>query len=169
MLDEERLLSTNSQQTIDKWLFTADQLHSLKHGWELSYGLKFQDSKHRSYQTTVDKNGTEIPDATSLVNIEERILSFYGGMSKQFSEQISVEASVEAEQYHSPLWHKWHVYPTLSASWKADPNNTLDLSFSSNSTFPSYWTTMSSIYYASTIWRYGGTPTSNPTLPTRRV
>ena len=162
MLDEERLLSTNSQQTIDKWLFTADQSHSLKHGWELSYGLKFQDCKHRSFQTTVNKNGTEIPDATSQVNIEERILSFYGGMNKQFSKQLSVEASVEAEQYHSPLWHKWHVYPTLSALWKATPNNTLDLSFSSNSTFPSYWTTMSSIYYASTYMEIWGNPNLKP-------
>ena len=28
MLDEERILYTNSKQVIDKWLFTADQSHS---------------------------------------------------------------------------------------------------------------------------------------------
>ena len=36
-------------------------------------------------------------------SIEERILSFYGGISKQINERISLEASVEAEQYHSPV------------------------------------------------------------------
>lgn len=28
MLDEERILYTNSKQVIDKWLFTADQSHT---------------------------------------------------------------------------------------------------------------------------------------------
>lgn len=46
MLDEERILYTNSKQVIDKWLFTADQSHSLKKGWELSYGMKFQSSNN---------------------------------------------------------------------------------------------------------------------------
>ena len=155
MLDEERNLYTNSKQVIDKWLFTADQSHSLKHGWELSYGIKFQKSDNRSYQTTINKDGAEVPDATSEVNIEERILSVYGGISKQINERISLEASIEAEQYHSPQWNKWHIYPTLSTMWKANPSNILNLSFSSNSKFPSYWSTMSSIYYASNymeIW-----------------
>ena len=80
--------------------------------------MKFQNSNNRSYQATTNKDGADIPDATSQVNIEERILSFYGGISKQINERISLEASVEAEQYHSPQWNKWHIYPTLNASWK---------------------------------------------------
>ena len=162
MLDEERILYTNSKQVIDKWLFTADQSHSLKKGWELSYGMKFQNSNNRSYQATTNKDGADIPDATSQVNIEERILSFYGGISKQINERISLEASVEAEQYHSPQWNKWHIYPTLNASWKANPGNILNLSFSSSSQFPSYWSTMSSIYYASTYMEIWGNPHLKP-------
>lgn len=72
ILDEDRILYTNSKQVIDKWLFTADQSHSLKKGWELSYGMKFQNSNNRSYQATTNKDGAEIPDATSQVNIEEK-------------------------------------------------------------------------------------------------
>ncbi len=59
--------------------------------------MKFQNSNNRSYQATTNKDGADIPDATSQVNIEERILSFYGGISKQINERISLEASVEAE------------------------------------------------------------------------
>jgi len=162
MLDEERNLYTNSKQVIDKWLFTADQSHSLKHGWELSYGMKFQKSDNRSYQTTINKDGAEVPDATSEVNIEEKILSVYGGMSKQINERISLEASVEAEQYHSPQWNKWHIYPTISAMWKANPSNILNLSFCSNSKFPSYWSTMSSSYYASNYMEIWGNPNLKP-------
>lgn len=124
--------------------------------------MKFQNYNNRSYQTTTNKDGAEIPDATNQVNIKERILSFYGGISKQINERISLEASVEAEQYHSPQWNKWHIYPTLNASWKANPGNILNLSFSSSSQFPSYWSTMSSIYYASTYMEIWGNPHLKP-------
>ena len=137
-------------------------VHSLKKGWELSYGMKFQNSNNRSYQATTNKDGADIPDATSQVDIEERILSFYGGISKQINERISLEASVEAEQYHSPQWNKWYIYPTLNASWKANSGNILNLSFSSNSQFPNYWSTMSSIYYASTYMEIWGNPHLKP-------
>ena len=36
----ERNLTSGSEQTINKWMFTADQTHSLAHGWGLSYGVK---------------------------------------------------------------------------------------------------------------------------------
>ncbi len=162
ILDSERNLNTNSKQVIDKWLFTIDQSHSFKHGWELSYGMKYQTSKNKSYQTTTCKDGTELPDASNSVNIEERIWNLYGGLSKQINEQVSIEASIEAEQYHSPLWRKWHVYPTINASWKINANHILNLSFCSNSEFPSYWSTMSSIYYASTYTEIWGNPNLKP-------
>ncbi len=162
MLDEERILYTNSKQVINKWIFTADQSHSLKQGWELSYGMKYQNCSNKSYQTTTNKNGKEIPDATSQVNTQEKIMSVYGSLRKQINERISLEASVEAEQYHSPQWNKWHVYPTLNVSWKANLSNILSLSFSSNLKFPSYWSTMSSIYYSSTYMEIWGNPHLKP-------
>ena len=63
LYDTERDLTTNSRQTINKWLFAADQSHYLKHGWGLSYGVKAQFSRNDSYQTTLDKQGNELPDA----------------------------------------------------------------------------------------------------------
>ncbi len=162
ILDDERDLNTNSKQVIDKWLFTIDQTHSLKHQLKLSYGTKFQTSKNKSYQVTTYKDGSALPDASSSANVEEKIWNLYGGLSKQINEQISLEASVEAELYHSPQWSKWHIYPTVNASWKVKPSNVLNLSFSSNSEFPSYWSTMSSIYYASTYTEIWGNPNLKP-------
>lgn len=156
--ETERNLTSGSEQTINKWMFTADQTHSLSHGWGLSYGVKGQFTSNKSYQTTIDKDGTILPDGTSSVDNNERIWNIYAGFSKQINKALSLEASVAAEQYHSPIWDKWRVYPTLNALWNVNDNHLLNLSFSSNSEFPSYWSTMSNVFYSSTYTEIHGNP-----------
>ena len=162
MQETERNLTSGSEQTINKWMFTADQTHSLAHGWGLSYGVKGQFTSNKSYQTTIDKDGTILPDGTSSVDNNERIWNIYAGLSKQINKAISLEASVAAEQYHSPVWDKWRVYPTLNALWNVNDNHLLNLSFSSNSEFPSYWSTMSNVFYSSTYTEIHGNPDLKP-------
>ena len=160
--ETERNLTSGSEQTINKWMFTADQTHSLAHGWGLSYGVKGQFTSNKSYQTTIGKDGTILPDGTSSVDNNERIWNIYAGFSKQINKAISVEASVAAEQYHSPVWDEWRVYPTLNALWNVNDNHLLNLSFSSNSEFPSYWSTMSNVFYSSTYTEIHGNPDLKP-------
>ena len=162
MSETERNLTSGSEQTINKWMFTADQTHSLAHGWGLSYGVRGQFTSNKSYQTTIDKDGTIQPNGTSSVDNNERIWNIYAGFSKQINKAISVEASVAAEQYHSPIWDKWRVYPTLNALWNVNDNHLLNLSFSSNSEFPSYWSTMSNVFYSSTYTEIHGNPDLKP-------
>ena len=162
MSETERNLTSGSEQTINKWMFTADQTHSLSHGWGLSYGVKGQFTSNKSYQTTIDKDGSVLPDGTSSVDLNERIWNLYAGFSKQINKALSLEASVAAEQYHSPIWDKWRVYPTLNALWNVNDNHLLNLSFSSNSEFPSYWSTMSNVFYSSTYSEIHGNPDLKP-------
>ena len=162
MSETERNLTSGSEQTINKWMFTADQTHLLAHGWGLSYGVKGQFTSNKSYQTTIDKDGSVLPDGTSSVDLNERIWNLYAGFSKQINKAISLEASVAAEQYHSPIWDKWRVYPTLNALWNVNDNHLLNLSFSSNSEFPSYWSTMSNVFYSSTYTEIHGNPDLKP-------
>ena len=162
MPETERNLTSGSEQTINKWMFTADQTHSLAHGWGLSYGVKGQFTSNKSYQTTIDKDGTIQPNGTSSVDNNERIWNIYAGFNKQINKAISVEGSVAAEQYHSPIWDKWRVYPTLNALWNVNDNHLLNLSFSSNSEFPSYWSTMSNVFYSSTYSEIHGNPDLKP-------
>ena len=162
MSETERNLTSGSEQTINKWMFTADQTHSLAHGWGLSYGVKGQFTSNKSYQTTIDKDGTILPDGTSSVDNNERIWNIYAGFSKQINKAISLEASVAAEQYHSPVWDEWRMYPTLNALWNVNDNHLLNLSFSSNSEFPSYWSTMSNVFYSSTYTEIHGNPDLKP-------
>lgn len=162
MPETERNLTSGSEQTINKWMFTADQTHSLAHGWGLSYGVKGQFTSNKSYQTTIDKDGTIQPNGTSSVDNNERIWNIYAGFSKQINKVLSFEASVAAEQYHSPIWDKWRIYPTLNALWHVNDNHLLNLSFSSNSEFPSYWSTMSNVFYSSTYSEIHGNPDLKP-------
>lgn len=162
MSETERNLTSGSEQTINKWMFTADQTHLLAHGWGLSYGVKGQFTSNKSYQTTIDKDGSVLPDGTSSVDLNERIWNIYAGFSKQINKALSFEASVAAEQYHSPIWDKWRIYPTLNALWHVNDNHLLNLSFSSNSEFPSYWSTMSNVFYSSTYSEIHGNPDLKP-------
>lgn len=155
-----RNLYVDSRQKVSKWLFTADQTHSLPKGWELNYGGKAQFTNNNSYQTTFNADHQPLPDATSHVDYNERILNAYAGFSKQIGQSFSLDASLTAEQYHATKWNEWRIYPQFNAMWNINEKNMLNLAFSSEAIYPSYWSTMSSIYYASAyseIW-------SNPDL-----
>ena len=162
LLDISRNLYVDSRQKVSKWLFTADQTHSLPKGWELSYGGKAQFTNNNSYQTTLDANRQPLPDATSHVDYDERIMNGYVGLGKQIGESLNIESSVTAEQYHTTKWNEWRIYPQFNVMWNVNSNNMLNLSFSSEAQYPSYWSTMSGIYYASVYSEIWGNPDLKP-------
>ena len=158
MYDQTRNLYVDSRQKVGKWLFTADRTHPLPHEWELMYGAKAQFTNNNSYQTTLDEQRQPIADATSYVDYNERILNAYAGFSKQIGQSLSFDASLTAEQYHATKWNEWRIYPQFNAMWNINEKNMLNLSFSSEAIYPSYWSTMSSIYYSSTYSEIWGNP-----------
>ena len=159
---DRRVVAAKSDQTIRKWLFTADQVHTLGHGWQLSYGLEWQTTNNKSYQTTLNDAGIVIPEATSEVNIDEQRFNGYIGFSKQFGKGVSLETTLAIENYHTPQWNDWRVFPTLNAAWQVNSYHTLNLSFNSNATYPSYWSTMNQIYYSSAYSEIWGNPLLRP-------
>ena len=162
MYDSNRNLSVDSRQKVSKWLIYADQTHTLRNGWEIFYGSKAQFTNNNSYQTTLDENRQPIADATSHVDYDERILNVYSGFSKQVGEALNLEASLTAEQYHATKWNEWRIYPQFNAMWNVNDKNMLNLSFSSKAIYPSYWSTMSSIYYSSVYSEIWGNPDLKP-------
>ena len=160
--DISRNLHVDSRQKVSKWLFTADQTHSLSNGWELSYGGKAQFTNNNSYQTTLNESRQPLPDASSRVDYDERIMNGYIGLSKQIDKSLTLEASVTAEQYHATKWNEWRIYPQFNAMWNINDKNMLNLAFSSEAVYPSYWSTMSSIYYTSAYSEIWGNPDLKP-------
>ena len=162
LYEANRNLSVDSRQRISKWLFSADQSHNLGHGWELNYGVEAQLTRNESYQTTLDADSRVIPDASTHVDYDERIFDVYAGFCKQFSPSFSVDASLGAEHYDAPKWNEWRMYPTLNALWTVNKQNTLTFSFNSQAVFPTYWSTMSSIFYTSAYSEIWGNPDLKP-------
>ncbi len=162
IFETERNLLSESDQEIDKWLVTADQSHDMKNGWGLVYGAKAQFTRNDSYQKTLTMTGQELPEGTSHVDIDEQIINGYVGFSKQWSEKLSMDASITLENFHSPQWNEWYVYPTLNILWNATEKHLFNLSFTSDSEYPSYWSTMNSIHYSSTYSEIWGNPYLKP-------
>ena len=162
LYDNTRNLSVSSRQRINKWIFTLDQSHSLKNGWELNYGIETQQTNNMSYQTTLDVEGHPIAEANSSVDYNERIVDIYTGFNKQITPAVSLEVSIGAQHYHAQKWDEWRLYPTVNALWIIDKKNNLNFSFNSQAVYPTYWSTMNSIFYTSAYSEIWGNPDLKP-------
>lgn len=160
--DETRDLVSHSNQTIDKWLVAADQSHQLGKSWTIDYGAKGQFTRNNNTQRTTDAQGNVVEDATSALCFDERIVSLYAGFSKQVCKSLFLQMQAEVENFHTPVWNKWNVYPGMNLSWQASPKHMLNLSLSSESDFPSYWATMNTVQYASAYDEIHGSPNLRP-------
>ena len=143
-------------------MVALDETNKLSKKLSLNYGLRAQTSNNKAYQNTFSDDGKPLTDGTSSVDNNERIYDVYAGFSAQLSQELSLQASAEVENYHSPIWNRWHVYPTVNMTWMVDNNNMLNLSFNSDSKYPSYWSVMSSVYYSSTYSEIWGNPQLKP-------
>ena len=120
-----------------------------------------QITRHNSWQNTYLPSGEPVEGGTSSIGYTERISSFYASLSNSWK-TVSAELGVQAENYYTPDWKKWRIYPTLNVMWKANDNNSLNFSFSSNATYPSYWTLMNSVFHSSTYTEVWGNPELKP-------
>ena len=157
-----RDLTSNSGQRINKWLFYLSQEHSLKNGWGLNYGAKLNLTSNKSYQRCKDAQGNQVPESNSTSNIDEKSVNFYAGFNKSFGDKFSVDASLAAEYYHTNVWNDWNLFPTLNATYRITDGNLIQLSFSSDRTYPSYWSTFSNVFYSGAYTEVHGNPLLRP-------
>lgn len=133
----ENAFVSTSDQRIDRWKVYADQSHSLVNEWTLNYGASF---------TYVNDRNTQFYDRTDMAgnNTESRIDEYtynvYTGFSKQLNEQWNVSASAAVEYYKMMDYEKWAVYPTFSLNYMPSVSHIFQLEFSSDKTYPDYWT-----------------------------
>ena len=77
----------------------------------------------------------------------EQTLNFYAGFNKSFGDKLSLDVSLATEQFHTPVWNEWNLYPTLNLSYVPSAGNIWQLSFSSDKNYPDYWATQDAISY----------------------
>ena len=135
---------TEDAQRINAWKFYVSQEHQLKHGWGLNYGAVYSTSVDNSYQRY---SGNEGLPSDMDSRRREQTLNLYAGFSKSFGEDLSVDFSLAAERYRTPVWDEWSWYPNLTATYKPSASHIVQLSFSSDKRYPGYWAVQDAVSY----------------------
>lgn len=135
---------TEDAQRINAWKFYVSQEHQLKHGWGLNYGAVYSTSVDNSYQRY---SGNEGSPSDMDSRRREQTLNVYAGFSKSFGEDLSVDFSLAAERYRTPVWDEWSWYPNLTAMYKPSASHIVQLSFSSDKRYPGYWAVQDAVSY----------------------
>lgn len=66
----------------------------------------------------------------------EQTLNFYAGFNKSFGDNLSLDASLAAEQFHTTVWNEWSLYPAFNLNYTPAPGNVWQLSLSSDKSYP---------------------------------
>ena len=135
---------TEDAQRINAWKFYVSQEHQLRHGWGLNYGAVYSTSVDNSYQRY---SGNEGLPSDMDSRRREQMLNVYAGFSKSFGEDLSVDFSLAAERYRTPVWDEWSWYPNLTATYKPSASHIVQLSFSSDKRYPGYWAVQDAVSY----------------------
>ena len=135
---------TEDAQRINAWKFYVSQEHQLKHSWGLNYGAVYSTSVDNSYQRY---SGNEGLPSDMDSRRREQTLNVYAGFSKSFGEDLSVDFSLAAERYRTPVWDEWSWYPNLTATYKPSASHIVQLSFSSDKRYPGYWAVQDAVSY----------------------
>ena len=110
----------------------------------MNYGAVYTTSVDNSFQRY---SGNEELPSDMLSRRRERTLNVYAGFSKSFGEDLSVDFSLAAERYRTPVWDEWSWYPNLTATYKPSASHIVQLSFSSDKRYPGYWAVQDAVSY----------------------
>lgn len=163
MQSVRQTLNYDSNQRINRWLFYANQLHSLQGGTEINYGVKYTTTHDNSYQFYRDgETGALISDNSEKLLRKEYTLNMYTGASHSFGKKFSAEVSLAAELYHAEGRHSWMLYPTVNTTYTLADGHTLQMSFTSNRKYPAYWQLQPIIQYVDSYTEAHGNPDLKP-------
>ena len=139
-----------SKQHINKWNVFLKQDHDLGNDWGLNYGANYTTSRDKSSQDLIsihDFESSNLHDPTdgqtthtnTWYNQTEDQVGIYIGATKNFGNKLMLEASLMEEYYHTPVWHEWNLFPTLSMTYLPKAGHTIKFDLSSDRNYPSFW------------------------------
>lgn len=153
---------TTSGQTINHWKIYADQSHTLPQEWTLNYGTSFAYANDHNTQFYHTKDGNDMSALDTDSRYDEYTYDLYAGFSKNMGERLSFSASITGEYYKMAHYHAWSVYPTAELTYVVTPAHILQLSFTSDKTYPGYWDLSESTGYISGYEEVQGNPMLKP-------
>ena len=136
-------------QRINRWKVFLAEEHSLGQGWGINYGASYTTSIDNSHQYYYDSESGELQkdDKNMKSRRREQTLNLYAGFNKSFGNKATLDVSLAAEQYHTEVWNEWSVYPAMNLSYMPAAGHVLQLSLSSDKSYPGYWATQDAISY----------------------
>lgn len=163
--DAENRLSkfqTTSGQRIDRWKVYLDRSHSLPKDWTLNYGTSFAYTNDHNTQFYHATDNNDMSALNTDSRYDEFTYDVYAGFSKSIGERLSFSASVTGEYYKMASYHNWSFYPSAELTYMASAAHILQLSFSSDKTYPGYWDLSESTGYISGYEEIQGNPMLKP-------
>lgn len=165
----ENIIS-NSSQFVGRVNVYANMTSKLEQGWELNYGISGSQSKtdNKSF-TSIDN--LQDNSATFIQTQKEQSVGAFMGFTKQFNDKLSLQASLSLQYYKATidslqqlrtLWNRADLFPSMVLSYMPNDNNTLQLSFSSDKSYPSYWQVSPSRNYINAYSYAQGNPNLLP-------
>lgn len=149
MSGKEDAFTAKSKQDIRRISIYADQNHKLKRDWMFNYGTKFSFASDNSSQIYNSLTTHDWSDSNSSSKLNEYVYDLYTGFSKSFSDDLSLNASLTGEYYKHKEIDYWSIFPMVELTYKANSNNTFQLSVSSDKAYPSYWEMQNTTSYLS--------------------
>lgn len=138
--------TANTFQRIGKLMTYVDKSHNLKNNWTVGYGTKFDFANTKSAQIYDENSGKTGQNTDSEQN--EYSYDLYFRVSKSFSQQFNLKASITGEYYRFGNYKRINFFPNLGANfYSKDYQNIVQFDFAAQKVYPSYWETLSSTAY----------------------
>lgn len=136
--NREETFISKAKQDLNIVDLYMDGKNNLLNKWTISYGGKFKYTRDKDFQNyTVIKGNKPVEDTNSKVN--EFITTFYAGIEKKFADNLTMSVSLTGEYSKFTDENDFAIFPQVNLSYIPTPQHTLQVSFSSNKTYPSYW------------------------------
>jgi len=153
---------SKSGQRINRFKFYLDQSHSLPKDWSLNYGAEFSYVNDHDYQKYTSNDGTDLSGSNTDSRINEYTYNLYAGFEKNFGKKFSMSLSMSGEYYKRSGLTKWSVFPASEMTWVFSADHILQLSVSSDKTYPDYWEMQESVSYLNGYAEVQGNPSLTP-------
>lgn len=147
-------------QRVDRFDLTLDRQHVLDGRWSLNYGAAFGLADDSDLQRYALLAGEIAPSDTDS-HLREYTGDLYAGFTKQFGTG-SFSLSAAGEYYRTGDAGYWAIYPQATLLWMPGQHHLLQISLSSDKSYPSYWEMQQATTYLDGYSEVRGTPGLRP-------
>lgn len=148
-----------SGQRIDRLSLDADKEHTLG-AWKLNYGATFRWAGTHDWQHYTIHEG-EVASEETDSRLDEFTGSIYAGFGRNFKKG-NFSLSMSGEYYRLGDYENWSLYPQATMMWMPAESHLVQLSLSSDKTYPSYWEMQEAVSYIDGYSELHGTPGLRP-------